>query len=261
MYGCSACGGTFFHFETPGQCPLCKRYAQVSCSSCGHSDSADVFINNNDACPKCGVLSMGIAGIGAAPMPAGVNLVLGLFCFLCIAVMIAIPVRDGLSTLWKGESVVGPVYSTPSTERPARNKLGDLHAAAPVPEPHAAQDADSTPASDYPKRLLALEHGSELFVPAEEIPKVTALWNRAFLKYKHNSTNQELFDSVVKVMQGTRYFAQMTTADALNYLIDQGISPDSRRPSGDDTATTVADQVLAQLQQEYSRRTLGARNR
>jgi hypothetical protein len=54
MYKCEKCRGTFEHFETPGQCPLCKVWASVRCDACGFTDAANKFIDNNDCCPKCG---------------------------------------------------------------------------------------------------------------------------------------------------------------------------------------------------------------
>lgn len=54
MYKCEACSGTFAHFKTPGQCPLCHRWASVKCTGCGHIGSAITFIQNKDCCPSCG---------------------------------------------------------------------------------------------------------------------------------------------------------------------------------------------------------------
>lgn len=54
MYRCTNCGGSFSYFEKPGQCPLCKVWAVVKCTSCGFTDSAITFIQNLNKCPKCG---------------------------------------------------------------------------------------------------------------------------------------------------------------------------------------------------------------
>jgi DNA-directed RNA polymerase subunit RPC12/RpoP len=68
MYKCERCGRTFEHFKTPGKCPLCGVWASVRCAACGHTDGANVFINNNNRCPKCGVYVPGPAGSTASPV-------------------------------------------------------------------------------------------------------------------------------------------------------------------------------------------------
>ena len=62
MYSCGACGHKFSQFRTPGQCPGCKRFLAVRCSSCGYTAEASKFIANGDRCPKCGM---------AVPIPGG----------------------------------------------------------------------------------------------------------------------------------------------------------------------------------------------
>ncbi len=62
MYRCEKCGGTFAHFKTLGQCPLCGVWASVKCSGCGHIAQAKEFIDNGDKCTKCGA---------KVPMPGG----------------------------------------------------------------------------------------------------------------------------------------------------------------------------------------------
>lgn len=54
MYRCGNCGGSFERFEVPGQCPLCKKWAAVQCSACGHTAIAKVFVDAGNRCPKCG---------------------------------------------------------------------------------------------------------------------------------------------------------------------------------------------------------------
>ena len=72
MYQCERCGGTFAHFKTPGQCPLCGVWASVRCTACGHTAHANVFINNADRCPQCGArVSVPGAGVGCSPAVAG----------------------------------------------------------------------------------------------------------------------------------------------------------------------------------------------
>ena len=65
MFRCEKCGGTFAHFKTPGQCPLCGVWASVRCQRCRYTAHADQFINNNDACPKCGA-KVSIPGGGSS---------------------------------------------------------------------------------------------------------------------------------------------------------------------------------------------------
>jgi hypothetical protein len=69
MYGCERCGGTFAHFKTPGQCPLCGTWANVKCRrrGCGYVAPATEFIAHGDRCPKCGCVVV----IGGAPAPRG----------------------------------------------------------------------------------------------------------------------------------------------------------------------------------------------
>ena len=65
MYLCENCKGTFEHFKTPGMCPLCNVWASVRCEACKFTADANQFINNHDACPKCGA-KVSIPGAGSS---------------------------------------------------------------------------------------------------------------------------------------------------------------------------------------------------
>ncbi len=53
MYQCSSCG---FTMSTPqDNCPSCGiRLSGVKCKTCSYTDSKEVFVRNNNRCPKCG---------------------------------------------------------------------------------------------------------------------------------------------------------------------------------------------------------------
>jgi len=70
MYKCERCGGTFEHFQTAGQCPLCGVWADVKCDACSYTDDARVFIDNGDQCPKCGSIVL-VPGYQPPAVPAG----------------------------------------------------------------------------------------------------------------------------------------------------------------------------------------------
>ncbi|MBI1830569.1 MAG: hypothetical protein HYR84_03855 [Planctomycetes bacterium] len=84
MYRCDRCRGTFEHFHTAGQCPLCGLWASVRCTGCGHTASANVFISNGDTCPKCGasVASPGDGGGCAILLAAMLTAAGGLAAFV-----------------------------------------------------------------------------------------------------------------------------------------------------------------------------------
>lgn len=240
MYYCEGCRGNFARFKEPGRCPLCGMYASVKCSGCGYTASASVFIANDDTCPECGA-HIGMPGASAAPVSLDPRLVLAGLVALAAILFIAAIVN------WYDESNKGSVGSREST---ASARSAGVQNSAPQPQHRGEETTDPK----WPKRLLAQEKGSELFVPPDELSKVTALWNRAFMKYKHNSTNQELFDAVQEVLKGRAYYPEITMIHALNYLIDKGIQPNAATYSDEHTAMEAANLVLAQLQQDYAHR-------
>jgi hypothetical protein len=104
MYICGKCDGTFVRFKTPGQCPLCGVWASVKCSTCGHIDTAKVFINNNDCCPKCGAYVSISAG---SPSDLSDKAAFSLFLFMIlIAVGIGL-IKYGIMFGWL--MILGPI--------------------------------------------------------------------------------------------------------------------------------------------------------
>lgn len=119
MYHCEMCGGDFYRFKTPGQCPLCKLYALVRCLGCQYIADATVFINNNDHCPKCGA-SVTVPGSSALGVPEPVAAIgcLGLLVLVGIGVWFE---EYGKDLQWAPASV-NPV-SAPAPQEPLESQL------------------------------------------------------------------------------------------------------------------------------------------